>query len=451
MSVTSIAEHQSNDQDPSQDIPAEMSVLGGMMLSRNAIADVTEVLGTEHFYRPAHATIYERVLDMYLRSEPADAITVSGELERRGELQRVGGAPYLHTLIATVPTATNVGYYAEQVLKAAARRLTGEVGAALSAYAANPSTDTTEVLDRARDRITTAVDYMAGNNTSGSAWGDLLQPTMDELDNIATGNTKGLSTGFADLDDVTNGLHPGQLITIAARPGVGKSTLASDFCRSAAIKQGVGAVLFSLEMGKTEIMMRALSAETKVRLTDMRGGKMTEDDWNRIGRRMTETHDAPLHIEDAAGLSAAEINARAHKWARSLDGNLGLIVVDYMQLMSSGKKVESRQVEVSEFSRNLKLLAKELDVPVVALSQLNRSSEQRADKKPQLSDLRESGSIEQDSDMVILIHRPDAIERDDPRMGEADFNLAKNRSGPVTTVTVAHQLHYGRFVDMAHE
>ncbi|MGH3561734.1 MAG: DnaB-like helicase C-terminal domain-containing protein, partial [Mycobacterium sp.] len=225
------------------------------------------------------------------------------------------------------------------------------------------------------------------------------------------------------------------------------STLGLDFMRSCSIKNRLASVIFSLEMSKSEIVMRLLSAEAKIKLADMRSGRMSDDDWTRLARRMSEISEAPLYIDDSPNLTMMEIRAKARRLRQKAD--LRLVVVDYLQLMTSGKKFESRQVEVSEFSRNLKLLAKELDVPVVAISQLNRGPEQRTDKKPMLADLRESGSLEQDSDMVILLHRPDAFERDDPRGGEADLILAKHRNGPTKTVTVAHQLHLSRFTNMA--
>jgi len=225
------------------------------------------------------------------------------------------------------------------------------------------------------------------------------------------------------------------------------STLGLDFMRSCSIKHQLASVIFSLEMSKSEIVMRLLSAEAKIKLSDMRSGRMNDDDWTRLARRMSEISEAPLYIDDSPNLTMMEIRAKARRLRQK--ANLRLIVIDYMQLMTSGKKYESRQVEVSEFSRHLKLLAKELEVPVVAISQLNRGPEQRTDKKPMLSDLRESGSLEQDADVVILLHRPDAFERDDPRGGEADFILAKHRNGPTKTVTVAHQLHLSRFANMA--
>jgi replicative DNA helicase len=460
-------------------------------------------------------------------------------------------------------------------------------------YAGAEGADVAEVVDRAQAEIYDVADRRLSDDFVPLE--DLLQPTMDEIDAIASsgGLARGVPTGFTELDEVTNGLHPGQMIIVAARPGVGKalaldtplptptgwttmgdvavgdelldadghptrvvaatevmlsrpcyevefsdgtvivadaahqwptirgirmsaqlrcdwdaiaaagstaryvergtttallaplllridsvrrvdsvpvrcvevdntarlylagrgmvpthnSTLGLDFMRSCSIKHRLASVIFSLEMSKSEIVMRLLSAEAKIKLADMRSGRMNDDDWTRLARRMSEISEAPLYIDDSPNLTMMEIRAKARRLRQKAD--LKLIVVDYMQLMTSGKKFESRQVEVSEFSRNLKLLAKELEVPVVAISQLNRGPEQRTDKKPMLADLRESGSLEQDSDVVILLHRPDAFDRDDPRGGEADLILAKHRNGPTKTVTVAHQLHLSRFANMA--
>ncbi|MEU0497226.1 replicative DNA helicase [Mycobacterium sp. NPDC006124] len=851
---------------PPQDMAAEQSVLGGMLLSKDAIADVLERLRPGDFYRPAHQSVYDAILDLYGRGEPADAITVSAELDRRGLLKRIGGAPYLHTLISTVPTAANAGYYAGIVAEKSLLRRLVEAGTRVVqyGYAGADGADVADVVDRAQAEIyevterRTTEDFVVLEH--------LLQPTMDEIDAIASqgGVARGVPTGFTELDEVTNGLHAGQMIVVAARPGVGKalaldtplptpsgwttmgdvavgddligpdgeptrvvaatevmvgrpcyevefsdgtvivadeehqwltdtrasrksaqaaavgynryknqrtfaavrttreiadtlrcptvdqrvnhsvtntspirgeerellvppytlgawlgdgttaasritcadpeivmrieseglvarkspsaifrsqlllpeppaiairrcvvcgneflpqtsqvrtcgrscggrarftsdavpaprcarcgssssgmrlcqscrnavgtlqarlrtlgvlgnkhipveylraseaqrrallaglldtdgtvtgggsvqfsvtdprlvadaaelvvslgyrcqmstkrvkgrseassmaytltfateddvfglhrksllhkerraavnlahsgsrfivgarrvesvpvrcvevdnsshmylasrsmvpthnSTLGLDFLRSCSIKNRHSSVIFSLEMSKSEIVMRLLSAEAKIKLADMRSGRMSDDDWTRLARRMSEISEAPLYIDDSPNLTMMEIRAKARRLHQKAD--LRLIVVDYLQLMTSGKKVESRQQEVSEFSRQIKLLAKELEVPVVAMSQLNRGPEQRTDKKPMLSDLRESGSIEQDADMVILLHRPDAFERDDPRGGEADLIIAKHRAGPTKTITVAHQLHLSRFVDMA--
>ncbi|WP_436492963.1 replicative DNA helicase [Actinokineospora sp. HUAS TT18] len=840
------------DRQPPQDLAAEQSVLGGMMLSKDAIADVIEALRPGDFYRPAHQMIYDCILDLYGRGEPADPIMVSAELERRSELRRVGGAPYLHTLIATVPTAANAGYYAEIVAEKAILRRLVEAGTRIVqlGYQGAEGADVAEIVDRAQSSIYEVTERSMSEDYV--ALEELLQPTMDEIDAIASrgGNSLGIPTGFTDLDEVTNGLHPGQMIIVAARPGVGKalaldtplptpsgwttmgevqvgdllfdadgrptrvvaatdvmldrpcyevefsdgttivadaehqwltstrasrraargprsgvrttadlaetvrcstsdsranhavantaplvadaaelpvppytlgawlgdgdsassrfttadpeiichietegieavpraglryflrlpagsndpaikecvvcgavftpktsevktcgrscggkarfvsapvprpacpacgkpscglalcqacrhergslqgvlrklgvlnakhipvgyqrgaesqrrallaglldtdgtvtasgaaqisvtdrrlaedihelivglgyrcrmrtkrvkgrneerstaytmtfttqdrvfrlerkhllqkdrladrparptvryivdvrpvpsvpvrcvevdnadhlylasrsmipthnSTLGLDFARSCSIKHGMSSVIFSLEMSKTEIVMRMLSAEARIRLGDMRGGKMNDDDWTRLARRMSEISEAPIFIDDSPNMTMMEIRAKARRLKQRHD--LKLVIVDYLQLMTSGKRVESRQQEVSEFSRQLKLLAKEIEVPVVAISQLNRGPEQRTDKRPMLSDLRESGSLEQDADIVLLVNRPDAWERDDPRAGEADLIIAKHRAGPTATVVVAHQLHYSRFADLA--
>jgi replicative DNA helicase len=436
-----------------QDLAAEQSVLGGMLLSKDAIASVFEVLTAKDFYKPAHVHIFEAVLDLYSRGEPADAITVSAELERHNLLPRVGGAVYLHHISAMVPTAANAAYYAQIVAEKAILRRLVEAGTRIVQLGYGGfeggagESEVDEIVDRAQQEIYDVTERRISEDYI--VLEELLQPTMDEIDEIANrgGLSLGVPTGFVDLDKLTNGLHPGQMIIIAARPGAGKSTLGLDIARSAAVKHGMTTIIFSLEMSRSEITMRLLSAEASVKLSQMRSGQMHDNDWQKIVRRMSEISDAPLFIDDSPNMTMMEIRAKARRLKQRHD--LKLIVLDYLQLMSSGKKVESRQQEVSEFSRNIKLLAKELEVPVVAISQLNRGPEQRTDKRPMLSDLRESGSLEQDADMVILVHRPDLWEADDPRAGEADLIVAKHRNGQTMTVPVAHQLHYSRFNDLA--
>ena len=433
---------------PPQDIPAEQSVLGGMLLSKDAIADVVEVVRATDFYKPAHQTIFDVVVDLYGKGEPADPITVSAELTRLGEIGRVGGAPYLHTLLSSVPTAANAGFYARIVAEQAVLRRLVEAGTRIVqlGYGASGAGGVDDTVDRAQQAIYDVTERRSSEDYT--LLEQLMQPTMDELEAIGSrgGSMSGVPTGFVDLDGLTNGLHPGQLIVIAGRPGLGKSTLGLDIARAASVKTGLPSAIFSLEMSKTEITMRLLSAEARVPLHHMRSGTMTDDDWNRLARRMGEVAEAPLYIDDSPNLTMMEIRAKARRLRQRND--LRLIVIDYLQLMSGNKKAESRQQEVSELSRSLKLLAKELEIPVIAMSQLNRGAEQRTDKKPQISDLRESGSIEQDADMVILLHREDAYEKESPRAGEADFIVAKHRNGPTATITVAFQGHYSRFVDM---
>ncbi len=277
---------------------------------------------------------------------------------------------------------------------------------------------------------------------------DAVTVAIDEIEAAKgkDGQMTGVPTGFADLDALTNGLHPGQLIIVAARPALGKSTLALDFARAASIKYDMPSIFFSLEMGRSEIAMRLLSAEASVPLQSMRKGTVDARDWTTIAQTRGRINDAPLYIDDSPNMTLVEIRAKCRRLKQKV--GLKLVVIDYLQLMTSGKKVESRQQEVSEFSRALKLMAKELQVPVIALSQLNRGPEQRADKMPAISDLRESGSLEQDADMVILLHRESAYEKDNPRAGEADFIVAKHRNGPTGTITVGFHGHFSRFADM---
>jgi replicative DNA helicase len=733
------------DRTPPQDVAAEQCALGGMLLSKDAIADVVEVLRSGDFYRPNHAVIFDAILDLYGRGEPADPITVAASLADSGDLARVGGAAYLHTLIASVPTAANAAYYAKIVSERAVLRRLIEAGTRIVqlGYGAvgGAGRDTDDLVDLAQQAVYDVTERRVSEDFAVLA--EMLQPTLDEIEAVGAqgGVMTGVPTGFTDLDRLLNGLHPGQLIVVAGRPGLGKalaldtplatpdgwttmgevragdqifgadgrpttvvhafdvrhgrpcyevefsdgsvivadgehqwltrtrrsrrgrqppevrttgeigrtvrtpaadrrpnhsidnarplalpdrdlpvppytmgvwlgslqygtdepeiamyveadgdgsaarstarvpagylraseaqrrallaglldtagtvaaggevrytstrpelvedvrellvglgyrctttngytltfatvddvfrlerkrlahkerarslragdtghryivdvrrvpsvpvrclqvacddhlylagrsmvpthnSTAAMDFSRAAAVKHNMPSAIFSLEMSKVEIVMRLLSAEARVPLHVLRSGQLSDDDWTKLARRMGEISEAPLFVDDTPNMNLMEIRAKARRLKQRHD--LKLIVVDYLQLMTSPKRVESRQQEVADLSRGLKLLAKEVECPVVAVSQLNRGPEQRTDKRPQLSDLRESGSIEQDADVVILLHRDDYYDKESPRAGEADFIVAKHRNGPTDTVTVAAQLHLSRFVDMA--
>jgi replicative DNA helicase len=435
---------------PPQDLAAEQGVLGGMLLSKDAIADVIDVVKGRDFYKPAHELIFDSILDLYGRGEPADAVTVAAELTKRGELSRIGGAPYLHTLLSSVPTAANAGYYAVIVRERAILRRLVEAGTRITQMGySTDGADLDEIVNRAQAEVYQVTEQRAGEDYAPLA--DIMEGALDEIESISnrSGQMTGVPTGFTDLDQLTNGLHPGQMVIIAARPAIGKSTLGLDLARSCSIRNGLTSVIFSLEMGRNEITMRLLSAEARVALHHMRSGTMTDDDWARLARRMGEVSAAPLFIDDSPNMSMMEIRAKCRRLKQRHD--LRLVIVDYLQLMSNGssRRPESRQQEVSEMSRALKLLAKELEVPIIAIAQLNRGPEQRTDKRPMMSDLRESGSLEQDADVVILLHREDAYERESPRAGEADLIVAKHRNGPTATITVAFQGHYSRFVDMA--
>lgn len=436
---------------PPHDIDAEQGVLGAMLLSPTLVVDIIETLVPDDFYRPAHQLIYNAIIDLFSNNKEIDPLIVAGRLDRDNNLERIGGSTYLHTLVSAVPTAANARYYAEIVAeKAVLRRLVAAGTRVVQlGYEGTEGAELETVIDMAQQQV---FDIAQRHHVEDySVLADLIQPTMDELDLISVqgGLARGIPTGFEDLDNLTNGLHGGQMIIVAARPGVGKSTLALDFVRSCAIKNGKAAVIFSLEMAKSEIVMRILSAEADVKLSDMRSGRMTDQDWAKLVNRLDTIEHSPIYIDDSASLTMMEIRSKSRKLKQVAD--LQMIVVDYLQLMSSGKRTESRQQEVAEFSRQLKLLAKELDVPLVAISQLNRGPESRTDKRPQIADLRESGSLEQDADIVMLLYRPDSQDKDDTRAGEADIIVAKHRGGPIDTVQVAHQLHFSRFKDMARQ
>ncbi len=436
------------DRTPPQDMAAEQSVIGSMLISKDAIASVSEVLRGPDFYRPAHETIHDAIIDLFSRGEPVDMVTVAAELNRRGELQRIGGAPYLHTLAANVPIAANAEFYAQIVRETAILRRLVDAGTKIAqlGYAGEGQVD--DIVDRAQAEVYQITDRRTAEDYAPLS--DIMDKVLDEIE--AIGNREaglyGVPTGFAELDDLTNGLHAGQMIIVAGRPAMGKSTLGLDFCRAASVANNLTSVFFSLEMTRSEITMRLLSAEAKVPLNHIRNGRMDSSDWDKMARHMGKISAAPMFIDDSPNMTMMEIRAKARRLKQRHD--LKLIIIDYMQLMTSGRKVESRQLEVSEFSRQIKLLAKELEVPIIALSQLNRGPEQRGDKRPMMSDLRESGSLEQDADMVILLHRDDVYEKESTRPGEADLIVAKHRNGATRDITVAFQGHYSRFVDMAH-
>lgn len=430
---------------PPQDLDAEMSVLGAMMLSKEAINNVAEILRGSDYYKPAHETIHDVILELSGRDEPADPLTVTNELRRQGALARIGGAAYLHTLIASVPTAANATYYAQIVReRSILRRLVNAGTKIVQLGYADAGGDVDQIVDQAQAEVFAVSERKAATDYVSMA--EISETILDELEEIEErqGQLTGVPTGFIELDKLTQGLQAGQMIIVAARPAMGKSTLALDFCRSASIKHGMASVIFSLEMTRSEIAMRMLSAESGVWLSKMREGSMEGQDWQRISQTMSKVSTAPLFIDDSPNMAITEIRAKCRRLKQTND--LQLIVIDYLQLMTSGKKVESRQQEVSEFSRQLKLLAKEIGVPVVAVAQLNRGPEGRTDKKPMIADLRESGSLEQDADIIILLHRPSYYNEED-RPGEGDIIVAKHRNGATKTIPALFQGHLSRFAN----
>jgi replicative DNA helicase len=454
MSITQIGDSRGSDSAqglgaervPPHDLLAEQSVLGGMLLSKDAVADVTGMVHGADFYVPKHEVIYDAVLDLYSRGEPTDVITVTDQLTKTGDLQRAGGVEYLHTVTSIVPTAANASFYAEIVAEKALLRRLVEAGTRIAQMGYAEEGEALELVNSAQSEI-----YQVTGDDHSEDYVPLsvaVDTAVEEIEraNMAEDGMLGIPTGFTELDEKTNGFAPGQMVIIAARPAMGKSTLALDVARHAAVHADATTVFFSLEMGRTEIATRLLAAEASIPMQALRKGTLEPRDWTKIAATTTRINEAPLFIDDSPNLSLVEIRAKCRRLKQR--NNLRMVVIDYLQLLSSGKKAESRQQEVSEFSRALKLLSKELEVPVVALSQLNRASEQRTDKMPAISDLRESGSLEQDADMVILLHRESSYEKDNPRAGEADLILAKQRNGPTGTITVAFQGMYSRFQDM---
>lgn len=427
-------------------LEAEQSTLGGMLLSQEAVAEVFESVSASDFYAPKHELIFNAILNLFGRGEPTDVIAVSDELNKQGTLLKAGGADYLHSLTSYVPTAANASYYAKIVADKAILRRLIEAGTRIAQSGYESQGEVEDLVNQAQAEVYRVASQAAGEDYVGLS--DSIEAAIREIEFAQKrgGELTGIPTGFLDLDALTHGLHPGQLIIVAARPAVGKSTFALDVARAAALKNNQATIFFSLEMGRAEIAMRMLSAESSIYLQSMRKGTVSESDWTRLAAVRGRINDSPLFIDDSPNMSLVEIRAKCRRLAQQVD--LKMVVIDYIQLMSSGKKVESRQQEVSEFSRALKLLAKELNIPVVALSQLNRQAEQAKDKRPELSHLRESGSLEQDADVVVLLHREGIYERDHPRAGEADLILAKQRNGPTGTVTVAFHGQYSRFVNM---
>jgi replicative DNA helicase len=376
-----------------------------------------------------------------------DGVTVAAELTRRGEMGRIGGRQYLATLMAGVPTAANAGYYGQIVRDRGVLRRLVQAGIRITqlGYAADGQ-EIDDLVNSAQSEVYAVTERGAAEDYQRV--GDIIDPVVDEINELASAkrHVTGIPTGLTALDGILGGLHKGQMVIVAARPGKGKSTLGLNFARSAAIRHGLATVIFSLEMSREEITHRLLSAESGVFLTDLLTGRIRQDDWPRISSRIGPIKEAPLFIDDSPNMALMEIRAKCRRLTQRHD--LRLVVIDYLQLMSSGKRVESRQQEVSEFSRALKLLAKELGLPVVAISQLNRSAEQRADKKPEISDLRESGSLEQDADVVILINQAQDTE-DSPDRGTAELIVAKHRNGPLGKPKVAFQGHLSQFANLA--
>lgn len=425
------------DRVPPQDLGAERSALGAMLQNKDSIATAIESVAASEFYRPAHSLIYEAIFQLFNRGEPVDAVTVADELRRTGNLEQCGGIEYLLEMADAVPNPYNGGYYAKIVHEQAQLRALVETGTRIVQLGySTDGADVEELVNTAQAEVYAISDrYEKAKYRTLQELGPGLLAELEQNANREQ-EFQGIPTGFSELDKKLNGLRENQMIIIAARPGAGKSTLAMDIARSAAIKHNRPTVYFTLEMNANELAMRLLAAESNIFLDKMIKGNLDTRDWERVIKTMERIEEKPLIIDDTPNMTMAEIRAKCRRLKQH--HKIELVIIDYLQLLSSsasGRRAESRQQEVSEQSRSIKLLAKELEVPIIAVSQLNRGPETRENKRPQVSDLRESGSLEQDADVVMLIHREDMYKSmNDEPTGEAEIIVGKQRSGPTGTV-----------------
>src|SRR5438128_9912543 len=433
---------------PPQDLEAEESVLGAMMLAPGAIGAVSEVLSAADFYRESHGRIYRAALDLYGHGEPVDAITLADELEERGQLEDVGGRVRVHELAALVPATPHPDRYARIVREMATLRGLIRAGGEIARLGWERPGDTTDLVDRAeqvvfdlsQSRISTEFSHIEA----------LLKESFERITALyeAGAEITGIPSGFRDLDRLTSGFQPGNLVIIASRPSMGKSALGLGVAANLAVRHELPVALFTLEMSKAEVTQRLMCGEAKVESQRLRTGKLAVDDWPRLTAACDKLAKAPIYVDDTGSITMMEIRSKARR-LKSREPSLGLIVVDYMQLMTSGVSAENRVQEVSQISRSLKILARDLDVPILALSQLSRAVEQRHDKRPILSDLRESGSIEQDSDLVIFIYRDEYYNEETDQQGLAEVILSKHRNGPTGVEKLSFLKRYAKFADLA--
>lgn len=432
---------------PPHDIEAEQAVLGSMLTDKDAVIEALEILKKEDFYREDNKTIFEAIFNLYNKSEPIDIITVKDELVSLGKFETVGGLEYLAVLPEKVPLVSNADRYIKIVEeKGILRNLIKASNEIVSmGYAETEEVD--DIMDMAEKKI---FEIMQKKNTKGyTPIKDVLVETFAELERLYNQKTPitGVPTGFADLDYKTSGLHKSDLILVAARPAMGKSAFVLNIATNAALKANVPVAIFNLEMSKEQLVSRMLCSEAMVDSNKVRTGKIEEDDWVKLATALGPLSEAPIYIDDTPGISIMEIRAKCRKM--KLEKNIGLIIIDYLQLVQgSGKRNASREQEISEISRSLKILAKELDVPVIALSQLSRAAEQRQDHRPMLSDLRESGAIEQDADIVMFLYRDDYYNENSEKKNIAEITLAKHRSGSTGTVELLWLGNYTKFVNI---
>ncbi len=433
---------------PPHSLEAEQAVLGGLMLEEAAWDKIADVLTAEDFYRHDHRLIFQAVSELVAAQRPVDVVTVSEHLESQGRLEEAGGLAYLAALAQNTPSAANIHAYASIVREKAVLRALIRVGQEITERAFQPEgRPVAELLDAAEQAVFHIAEQGARGRAGFTNIKDLLTRAVDRIDALFQQDNPitGVPTGFADFDEMTSGLQPSDLIIVAGRPSMGKTTFAMNIAEHVAVREGLPVAVFSMEMPGEQLAMRLMSSLGRIDQHKVRTGRLEDDDWPKLTMAVGELAEAPLFIDDTPALTPNELRARARRLARENGGKLGLIVIDYLQLMQVAGHSENRAGEISEISRSLKGLAKELDVPVIALSQLNRSLEQRPNKRPVMSDLRESGAIEQDADVIVFIYRDEVYNEDSPDKGTAEIIIGKQRNGPIGTIRLTFLGQYTRF------
>ncbi len=437
---------------PPHSTEAEQSLLGGLMLDQRAWDQVADVISADDFYRHDHRLIFETIGTLAERDQPADAVTVSEQLEREGELAAAGGLDYLAQLVQETPSAANIRAYGKIVRQRAMLRDLIQIGGDIASSAhESEGRSVEELVDLAEQKVFDIADRGQRRGQGFRPLKEIVSDSIDRLDKLsrAEGDITGIPTGYTEMDEKTAGLQRGDLIVIAGRPSMGKTSLAINIAENAAIGHQIPTAIFSMEMSAEQLSFRMIGSIGRVNQSHLRTGNLSEDDWPRINSAVSMMSNAPIYIDDAPALTPTEVRARARRLKRK--NELGLVVVDYLQLMQVAGTSENRATEISEISRSLKALAKEIDIPVIALSQLNRSVEQRADKRPVMSDLRESGAIEQDADVIVFIYREEVYDKETPRKGIADIIIGKQRNGPIGEFRLTFMGEFTKFENLVAE
>ncbi len=426
---------------PPHNLEAEQAILGSILINNDALNQVVDILSGEDFYREAHAYIFEGMLTLYNKDDPVDLITLPQVLREMDTLEKVGGTDYLASLVEGTSTSAGIMYHAEIVKDLSTRRNLINRCSYIAEICFQPSYDTEEILDLAEQSIFEIAERNIDQNFYPLS--EVVKKSFKKIETIRGDKITGISTGFTDFDDLTSGLQPSDLIIIAGRPSMGKTAFALNIAYNAALEEKIGVAVFSLEMSMLQLGIRLLGADAMIDAWKLRKGALQDDDYLRLTDSANRLSELSLYIDDSSGLSALEIKAKARRLKKK--HNISLLIIDYLQLMQSKKSTESRQLEISDISRSLKALAKDLDIPVVAISQLNRKVEDRPNKRPILADLRESGAIEQDADLIAFIYREELYNRTEENKGKAELNVAKHRNGPTGTVPLTFREKYTKF------